>query len=213
MNRFLVVLAGLVLSLGAAQAGPQTTPTNVAPCGSFPAGAASLVCSCTGSESGTVWGSGPYTADSDLCVAARHAGVIGTLGGVVNVLGLDGLQSYPGSAANGVTTSTWSSYGASIDFAPGTPIGQACDRFPGGDAAYSCVCSGAETGTVWGSGPYTADSDLCVAARHAGVIDDRGGAITVLGFAGLVRYSGSSQNGVTTSAWGGYDASVIFNRN
>ena len=182
--------------------------------GAFPANAGGYECRCTGQETGSVWGSGPYTADSNVCVAARHAGVIGPQGGVVRAFGLAGQGSYTGSSANGVQTSNWGSYGASFDFARGaaqaTP---ACGRFPGGDAAYVCGCTGQETGSVWGSGPYTSDSNLCVAARHAGAIGPQGGVITVLGVAGLGAYSGSAANGVQTSNWGSYGSSVIFNRN
>lgn len=212
MNRLVLSFVGLVLSAGVAQAGPQSA--DVAPCGAFPVAEGSTVCQCTGQEAGSVWGSGPYTADSDLCVAARHAGVIGAGGGVVSAHGLDGQSSYQGSTQNGVRTSDWGSYGASFHFASQDAAGgEACGRFPGGDAAYSCACSGSEAGSVWGSGPYTSDSDLCAAARHAGVIGGRGGAITVLGIAGLGRYSGSSQNGVTTSNWGSYGSSIVFDRN
>ena len=186
-----------------------------AACGAFPVGAAEHRCSCTGAERGSVWGSGPYTADSSICVAARHAGVIGATGGTVLAMGLPGQASYPGSSNNGVTTSNWGSYGASFDFGPIPMPAQAaaCGAFPGGAGPYACSCTGAESGSVWGSGPYTSDSNLCVAARHAGVIGPRGGTITVLGVGGLAAYTGSEANGVRTSNWGSYGSSVIFNRN
>lgn len=198
-----------------------TAPATAAACGAFPNGAAEHTCSCTGSETGSVWGSGPYTADSNICVAARHAGAVGTSGGTVTSYGIAGQASYAGTSANGVTTSNWGSYGASFVFrasgagttVPGGQATAACGAFPGGSGPYVCGCTGSETGSVWGSGPYTADSNLCVAARHAGMIGPSGGTITVLGIGGQSAYSGSSANGVTTSNWGSYGSSVIFSRN
>jgi len=189
-------------------------------CGRFPVGQSSYRCSCTGAEGGSVWGSGPYTADSAICVAARHAGVIGAQGGVVDPVGLPGQASYPGSSANGVQTATWGSYGNSFDFlktaaaspAP-APTVAACGRFPGGAGPVLCSCTGSESGAVWGSNPYTSDSDLCAAARHAGVIGAGGGVISVLGIGGLAAYRASEANGVVSASWGSYGSSVVFDRN
>ena len=52
-----------------------------------------------------------------------------------------------------------------------------------------------------------------MAARHAGVIDGRGGTVTVIEVRGLEGYTGTIANGVQTSNWGAYGASVVFNRN
>ena len=42
------------------------------------------------------------------------------------------------------------------------------------DTVYYCRgCN--SSGTVWGSNPYTSDSDKCRAARHFGTIDINGG--------------------------------------
>lgn len=212
MKQILAAIAVLGASAGGALAGGPLV-SNAPQCNGFPAGAASVECSCTGSESGSVWGSGPYTADSDLCVAARHAGVIGANGGTIQAIGAPGQSAYPGSVANGVTTANWGSYGASFDFVRRSAGLPACGAFPGGDGPYQCQCSGNESGSVWGSGPYTSDSDLCAAARHAGVIGARGGAISVLRAPGLPGYSASTANGVSTQSWGSYGSSVVFNRN
>jgi hypothetical protein len=185
----------------------------VAACGAMPSGVVQHTCSCTGSEQGPVWGAGPYTADSSICVAARHAGALGTSGGVVVVMAMPGQERYEGSNANGVQTSGWGRYGASFHFetrgaVPAVPL--ACAAFPGGTGAYRCTCTGAEQGPVWGSGPYTADSHLCTAARHAGLIGASGGMITVRGVAGQSSYAGSEANGVRTSNWGAYGSSVTI---
>lgn len=64
----------------------------------------------TGRMGGTVWGSGPYTGDSDIGAAALHAGAV-RMGEtrLVKIKILPSPASFSGSTANGVTTR---SYGA-----------------------------------------------------------------------------------------------------
>ena len=66
--------------------------------------------SITGSIEGPVWGTDIYTDDSNLAVAAVHAGAI-NIGEkkTVHIKILPGEQNYEGSVRNGVTSS---SYGA-----------------------------------------------------------------------------------------------------
>jgi hypothetical protein len=71
-------------------------------------------CRCPDAGDGVVWGSGPYTSDSNVCRAARHAGVIGARGGLVQLTPAPGQDSYAGSTRNGVTSSNWASYGSSF---------------------------------------------------------------------------------------------------
>lgn len=59
---------------------------------------------------GRVWGSGPYTDDSSVCGAATHAGLLGPNGGLVLIEAVAPPGSYPGSAANGVTTHPWGAW-------------------------------------------------------------------------------------------------------
>ena len=181
-----------------------------------------MVCNCSRvNVGGSVWGSGPYTADSDICTAALHAGAIDRDGGIVRLFDRPGQSSYDGSSANGVTTGGWGSYGQSFDVAAAD--GRAPDRvstlpvcatLPAGVDSYDCSCAaGAAGGSVWGNGPYTADSDICTAARHAGYIDAAGGDVFVLRAQGLAGYSGGESNGITTSDWGAYGDSIVFNWN
>ncbi len=183
-----------------------------ATCGAFPLAEASYSCTCpANAPSGSVWGAGPYTADSNICTAARHAGVIGAAGGEVTVLREAGLAAYPASSANGVETRSWGSYGTSISFQ--SPVA-ACGVLPAGVDSLTCSCSAQSgEGTVWGANPYTADSNLCSAARHAGVIDAGGGIVTALRIGGLAAYAASERNGVTTRAWASYASSVVFDAN
>ncbi|GGL59239.1 hypothetical protein [Wenxinia marina] len=62
---WMIALAGLAGGAGGgAQA--QTLPA----CEGYPGDAPSYACTCTGSESGSVWGSGPYTSTA-TCARRR----------------------------------------------------------------------------------------------------------------------------------------------
>lgn len=186
-------------------------------CERFPVDEASYECLCAGGSTGGVWGSGPYTGDSDLCAAAQHAGVLGDTGGVIMAIRLPGQAGYTGGTANGVTTWDWGSYPVSVDFDRSGgmgPDGSVCGTFPPGAVRHDCTCPAAmPAGAVWGSGPYSADSDICTAARHAGVIGAAGGAVVLMTLPGLDLYRGSSANGVTTWDWGPYGESITFDAN
>ncbi|XP_013418924.1 fibropellin-1 [Lingula anatina] len=67
-------------------------------------------------NSGSIWGTGDYTGDSALCRSAIHDGRIPESGGVATAIGLGALQSYVGSTQNGITTSSYGSYGSSFRF-------------------------------------------------------------------------------------------------
>lgn len=64
----------------------------------------------TGRMTGAVWGSNPYTDDSNFGVAAVHAGLI-AVGETAEIepYDVEYYSSYPGSTANGITTNDWSS--------------------------------------------------------------------------------------------------------
>ena len=67
---------------------------------------------------GSVWGSNPYTADSNICHAAIHAGIISPDGGLVRVQKTAGQQAYRGTTANGVKSSDYGSYRDSAQLSP-----------------------------------------------------------------------------------------------
>jgi hypothetical protein len=193
---------------------------NAPECSTYPTAQSQQLCWClSGFTTGSVWGSGPYTADSNICTAALHAGVITQRGGPVVALREPGQNSYSGTHNNGVSTADWGAYGDSYRLvgAQQTVIRnvQTCSVMPDGLSAYSCNCAGGNnpSASVWGSGPYTADSNLCNAARHAGAIGQNGGAISVFRLTGLDSYRGSSANGISTSTWGSYNSSIVINGN
>lgn len=186
----------------------------------MPTGADSLTCACDSDVvSRSVWGTGTYTADSDICSAATHAGALAN-GPVIVVTATDGQDSYTGSEANGVTTRDWRAYGRSVIVASLMDTGtvtalESCSRLPSGVDRYSCSC-GADDGTrgsIYGSGPYTADSDICTAARHDGALTREAANVTVLRIGGLDTYGASERNGIMPTAWGRYSGSIVFDRN
>lgn len=65
-----------------------------------------------------------------------------------------------------------------------------------------------EAGAVWGTGVYSDDSSLCVAAVHAGVLTfEDGGRVAVTIAPGAASYEASSQHGVDAMEWGAWDGS------
>lgn len=77
--------------------------------------------SVTGATSGSVWGTDVYTDDSTVARAAVHAGVVRAgETKVVTVTVLSGQSAYPASTRNGVSSSSWGSWGGSYSFAGGS---------------------------------------------------------------------------------------------
>jgi hypothetical protein len=68
--------------------------------------------------------------------------------------------------------------------------------------------TGAGSGVVWGSGPYTTDSALAAAAVHAGVLKvGEKGVVKVTILPGEASYPGSKRNGITSNSWARFDSS------
>lgn len=71
--------------------------------------------------------------------------------------------------------------------------------------------AGMPGGSVWGTGVYTDDSDVCRAAVHDGRIDPAtGGKVTVEIRAGQASYEGVEQHGVGSSSYGAWTGSFVF---
>ena len=205
---------GALIAVFSIFGGTAFAQSNLPQCGRFPTDAQTYDCACpAGGTARSVWGSGPYTADSDICAAARHAGAIGEGGGAVTAVRAAGLASYTGSSRNGITTRDWGSYGVSIVIV-GKVQTTRCDGFDASAAPIVCTCeAGSPAGSVWGMGPFTGDSDICTAARFEGVIGPEGGTVRVVATEGLESYAGGSNNGVTTRSWGSYSDSFVFDWN
>ena len=70
---------------------------------------------------------------------------------------------------------------------------------------------GATHGAVWGSGVYTSDSHLGVAAVFAGVLKEgETGVVTVRIVDPPSRYGADKRHGVSTHAWGHWDKAFEF---
>ncbi|MEX2283667.1 MAG: LCCL domain-containing protein [Gemmatimonadota bacterium] len=168
---------------------------------------------------GTVWGSDIYTADSSICTAAVHAGVITfEAGGNVVLQMKPGLGSYMGTFRNGVETLQYGSWNSSFSVAayvpppppppaappPPPPViswrRNAVGLSPNG-RRFTFVCKPpAERATVHGVDLYSWESSICTAAVHAGVIKlERGGLVTIEMRPGLEQYAGSVRNAVTST--------------
>lgn len=190
-----------------------------------------LSCACPpGSASGpAVWGTDIYTDDSPICRAAVHRGVIGKNGGRVTVQLLPGQSNYQGSARNGVTTGDYGSWDGSYQFVvlpgrstevvsdvAGIDVGPCTNASPwrGQQMRLSCTCPAnfPLTGSVWGSGTYTDDSDICKAALHAGMLGRKGGRVAIDILPGLDSYQGTNRNGVSSSDYASWAGSYRFVR-
>lgn len=78
---------------------------------------------------------------------------------------------------------------------------------PGATGQVECAANGT-FGSVWGTGTYTSDSSVCTAAVHYGwIAHGDGGVVSFRQVPGLDAYSGSAQNGVTTSDYGSWNSS------
>ncbi|PIO15353.1 hypothetical protein AB205_0107340, partial [Aquarana catesbeiana] len=179
---------------------------------------------------GTVWGTDVYTDHSSICKAAIHAGILGNNGGLVTVEKTPEQQSYSGSARNEVTTSSYGPWPGSFVFHDSSkPLSPKPTKLPTQKPPVRGTCSTTagqlkesisivqcpsecqmNRGAVWGTDVYTADSSICKAAIHAGILGNNGGLVTVEKIPGQQSYSGSARNGVTTNGYGLYSGSFVF---
>lgn len=66
----------------------------------------------------TVWGTDVYTADSTICNAAIHAGVLTSEGGVARIQITEVADEYVGSNRNGIESSSQATSSSSFIFLP-----------------------------------------------------------------------------------------------
>ena len=186
-----------------------------------------LACS-PGGTAHSVWGSDIYTADSSVCTAGVHSGLITfQQGGSVTIELRPGRAIYGTSERNGVTPSAYGAYGSSFVFkTPNTEsaLREADEETPvlwntsavmvGGDTGktwkFKCPANGKEA-TVWGTDVYTIDSSICNAAVHAGKLTmETGGSVTIELRPGESSYKGSMRNGIKTNDYGAYGRSFVL---
>lgn len=178
-----------------------------------------------GGEADTIWGVELYTDDSSICTAAVHVGLI-TFddGGTVTYEIAPGEDRYESGVANGITSASYGSWGGSFLF-PDAPPGSG-EFEPAVDSwrvtpqslalevgdTYELPCgAGGEPGSVWGTGTYTADSSICTAAQHAGLIDaEDGGNVAIEVVDGQDEYEGTEANGITSASYGSFGLGFTF---
>ena len=77
--------------------------------------------------------------------------------------------------------------------------------------SYCFEVTGRHSGTIWGSGLYTDDSDLGTVAVHAGLLHEgQRGIVRVTLLPGNARYQGSSRNGITSSPYANWEGSYTI---
>ena len=180
-----------------------------------------------GGTAHSVWGSDIYTADSSICTAGVHSGLITyQQGGTVTIELRPGRTIYGCSERNGVTTSDYGPYQHSFVFKTANTealVREADDQTPvlwstpalmvsfetGKTYKFKCPSSGKE-GTVWGTDIYTLDSSICNAAVHAGKLTmESGGPVTIELRSGETSYKGTTRNGIKTNDYGAYGRSFV----
>lgn len=183
-----------------------------------------LACTCQPEQlaDGTVWGTDLYTDDSRICRAALHAGAIGPRGGLVRVTPRPGADTFPASLRNGIQSEPYDAYDhayvvARLDPAETAGADEACPQYGhalrGSAEPIQCACSAAEAAaerSIWGTLVYTDDSAICRAARHAGVIGEEGGRVTVVAAPGRATYAGSTRNGIPSGGFETWEGSFRF---
>jgi len=175
----------------------------------------------------SVWGSDVYTADSSVCTAAVHSGLVTfEQGGTVTIEIRPGRSIYGASERNGVTTGSYGPWDSSFVFkTPNTEavLRDADEQTPvlwdtsatilrgdnGKTGKFKCPPNGKER-SVWGTDTYTEDSSICNAAVHAGKFTrESGGSVTIEIRPGESIYRGSIRNGVTSMDYGAYGRSFV----
>ena len=161
--------------------------------------------------SSRVFGNNPYSSLSSKCMSACHAGIskmnestlFFTYPTVIR-------NAYVGETKNGIQSA--SVYGLSTNFAI-KPFTQKlnhvynpklCGDIFNQHIAFRCLgggCTNKEL-AVWGSNPYTFDSNCCRAAVHAGVLTPgAGGSFKAVKAGYFSSFPPSLRNGVQTEAW------------
>jgi hypothetical protein len=170
-----------------------------------------FVCPGSNGANANVYGTDVYTANSAVCAAAIHAGVLeAERAGIVTIVMGSGADAFEATERNGVRTREYGRWDRSYEFvqddAPGT-IGwrTVWSQVPldfNEPIRVECVAGGEPDGSVWGTDVYAKDSAICVAAVHAGAITaEKGGIVEVARAPAPKEYEASERNGVASLRW------------
>jgi hypothetical protein len=174
-----------------------------------------FVCPVSDGTRASVYGTDVYTADSAVCAAAIHAGVLRPgLTGIVTIVIGSGADSFASTTRNGVTSKSYGRWGTSYTFARDGTAGQigwltVWSGVPTDftePVAVECPAGGTlNGGALWGTGVYTKDSTICVAAVHAGLITaEKGGVVVAQRVPGLKEYPATTRYGIASQQYGTY---------
>jgi len=187
-------------------------------------------------DKGSVYGTGIYTADTSICRAGIHAGAIPVEGGTLSVVLQPGRLAYRGSEQNGIESRDYGKYSRSFQVvtagsapagsvtevaaapaaavAAGSQVIEAGCSFDAGQltskdgTVFRVACpAGCGKGSIYGTGVYTADTSICRAGIHSGVIPESGGVVSITLEPGRPAYRGSEQNGIKSRDYGKYSRS------
>ena len=161
-----------------------------------------------------VYGSNPYSFDSNICKAALHSNYVGISGGFFIKYPVGQIRSFRGTIKNNVKSVNW------VQFAEGFKITLVTSEVQDFINEYNkpnicgslfsdriVFCKGNKNGCdddygVWGSNPYTFDCSACRGALHSGAIDSNGGHYLVKGieiYDSFVKSQGKS--GIQSQEW------------
>lgn len=183
-----------------------------------------------------VWGTDTYSADSSVCAAAVHAGLISaSAGGLVEVRASGAEQEFSGTERNGVRSQPWGPWPTSFTLSAASAPASAADEAPARSRAASmpvrprrvtCTTQAQDirgeeglelvllcpqdcsAGSVYGTDDYFEGSAICRAAIHAGAITEAQGGVFTMTIGGAKRrFLASDQNGVSSRTWGPWSRS------
>lgn len=177
-----------------------------------------LIYYCRGSlnckENSQIWGDNPYTQDSSPCICARHSGLINENYGYFKIVKGSLTQNFSGSNKNGIVSSSYGAYKLMV-IEPSKFIirkdlvnnSKVCGPIFGKCKGVKNGC--AEDGNVWGSNPYTGDSNICKCALHSGIINEDGGIFSLESKGFQVKFFGSTNNTVISRSYENYKTSFF----
>lgn len=168
-----------------------------------------------------VFGTGVYTSDSSICSAAVHSGVINIRNGGVVIVNFEaGQNSYTGTSQNGISSMNDGSSPMSFSFANARSLrgittdwntqGSALQGFANQQVVLTCPPNGS-VAKVFGTDTYSADSSICTAAVHSGIINTANGGVVIVNIEpGQNSYSASNRNGISSFNDGRSQGSFSF---
>ncbi len=181
-----------------------------------------------GGSQSKIWGTAVYTDDSPIGTAAVHAGLINFQdGGTVIIEIVEPQDSYKASNNNDIASNDYGKWEGSYRFTLAAPKVTAIpyDTTAAGDWKTTAekwrgetgkrikvtIPAGGSVNSIWGTEIYTDDSPIAVAAVHAGLITlENGGTVIIEIMDPLDSYTGSRNNGVSSSGYGAWHGSYRF---